>query len=254
MSLANIKKNASPESKALATKLETSLLGCLDSNVVQDLFSATIPEAMIKLNRYHMSNSVLDEALDILQDLQDKANPDALPLAREVTNLVIGCDSHAFSRGDDGLLSDVNEALLFTRISDKFGLQYLSVAEIGDEFFPVDEERHGIVYGEHSRPMIALPCQHGDKPLRWVFFIVDTGAPTTEISPRAMDLLCNADSLPSCVNLKVAGIKIEVMLCDQGPKANHKDVPVLGKNFYNAIGARLLVDYAELMCSLVRRK
>lgn len=112
-----------------------------------------------------------------------------------------------------------------------------------------------VLYTENIHdPMIALPCQRKGKPAYWVFFIVDAGAPSTELSPTAMDKVCQAGNIPSCVDLFIAGVKAEVHLCDQSDKGNHKDVPILGKNFFLKIGATLSIDYEDGTCSLLKKK
>lgn len=151
------------------------------------------------------------------------------------------------------MLSDVNENLLFTTISGKMGVQYLSVCtDTSRNFSRAYPKKTGKVYGSNARPMIALRCW-ADKVgsiAYQVIFILDMGAPTTELPPTAMDIICGGDFTPSCVDLFVAGEKIEVNLCNQSPSCNHRDVPVLGKNFFLALKAHLEVNYKELTCSL----
>lgn len=255
MSLNNIKLNASPASKKLTDKLETELvLQNVDPNVVRQLFDSTIPVAMMTLNRLSdecETREKFTKAKEILQFLAEKST-DSLPLSRPKHTVSTG--RPRWSSATDSLLSDINEALLFGRISDKFEISYLSVVETENvACFEVDVTRAGLIYGEHARPMIALPCHCKGQPPRWVFFIVDTGAPSTELSPTAMDRVCNADTVPSCIDLYVGGVKVEVMLCDQGPNGNHKDVPVLGKNFFLKAGCILNVNYLDLTCSVLRQ-
>jgi hypothetical protein len=151
-------------------------------------------------------------------------------------------------------LSDVNESLLFGKISSKFEIPYLSVCKDVDRIhWGIGHTMSGIIYGEHARPMIALPCSVGAKDAHWVLFIIDTGARSTELSPAAMAAVCQTDAIPACCNMFIAGVKVEVVMCAQGPQSNHSDVPVLGKNFYLKAGVVLSVDYKDLSCTLTRQ-
>jgi hypothetical protein len=80
----------------------------------------------------------------------------------------------------DILLSDIDKNTLHTDISKVVGIPYLKEAT-KDEADKVAREINGVFYGETFR--MIFPCVLGAKDTaRWVFFIVDSVAPSTYIS------------------------------------------------------------------------
>jgi hypothetical protein len=83
-------------------------------------------------------------------------------------------------KGYDVLLSDVDKDTLHTGISKVVGIPSLKEAT-KDEADKVAREINGVLYGESFR--VIFPCILSAKDTaRWVFFIVDSGAPSNYIS------------------------------------------------------------------------
>lgn len=79
-----------------------------------------------------------------------------------------------------------------------------------------------------------------------VHFTLNTGAPTTELSPTAMARVLGF-WCPWRTCLK------ELTCWSQRKYCSHKDVSVLGQDFCRLIMARVVVDYSELTCELIRQ-
>jgi hypothetical protein len=80
----------------------------------------------------------------------------------------------------DVLLTDMDRDTLHTDISKVVGIPYLKEAT-KEEADKVALEIPGVLYGETFRTI--FPCVLCAKDTaRWVFFIVDSGAPSTYIS------------------------------------------------------------------------
>ncbi|KAI9769400.1 MAG: hypothetical protein M1840_004102 [Geoglossum simile] len=84
----------------------------------------------------------------------------------------------------DVLITDMNNDILESEISELAGIPYLKEAK-KNEADNMPHKLTGFMYGEKFR--LILPCLVGvrDKA-RWVFFIVDTGAPITFISDQVV--------------------------------------------------------------------
>jgi hypothetical protein len=82
----------------------------------------------------------------------------------------------------DNLITDVDNDILQSEIAELAGMSYLEEAK-KDEADNMPDKIHGFMYGRKFR--MILPCLFGigDKA-RWVFFIVDGGAPLTYISSQ----------------------------------------------------------------------
>lgn len=248
MSIENIKVNASPSSKRLARELEVELSKHLDEADIRELFRSSIHCAFVALGKMESGSSTdrFNKAKKLLDQLAGNSNPDALPLSHK--NLAVQLRSE--SSTSHTLLFDVNKAQLFGTISSLLGAPYLSECSLDlQEVNPIT----GVLYGECARPMVALPCQVDKGVPRLVIFVVDSSTLTTELSPRAMEAVCGTESIPGCVHMLVYGVKIEVKVCNPSSRGYHRDVSVLGKNFFLCIRAQLLVDYEELTCSITAR-
>jgi hypothetical protein len=82
----------------------------------------------------------------------------------------------------DVLLSDMDNNTLRSEVSKRAGIPYLQEAS-KDEADEVPGEINGFFYGPKSR--MILPCVLSiENKARWVFFIVDGGAPVTYISSQ----------------------------------------------------------------------
>jgi hypothetical protein len=259
MSIRNIQLNGSPASTETATQLEAELNNLLPPDEVTSMIESGVQQAFASIHKIiddddsSNTDGRFDGARLLLQRLDQKQRYDALPLDLESSAM----KSVAVALHTDGLLSDVNEDLLYNCISDLLGVEYLSECVDPLRIFSSANVRiTGTVYGPFSRPLIALPCRRdSDKSdARLVIFTVDTGSPRTLLPPLAMTKICGGDGLSTCVKLLVAGVKIQVDLCNQSPLCGHRDVPVLGMNFFLKLGAHLEVDYDALTCSLTSRR
>ena len=140
----------------------------------------------------------------------------------------------------DVLITDISEADLAHLGRDHFGFERLSLASPADARFPA----RGVIYGANRRVFVPLTVRHSSgKPLR-VFFLVDTGAPSTFLREDTLRALGFADSVPSAPNVFISGIKISVGL-SHGHFAN---VDLLGADFLFHARTTVTVNYAALEC------
>lgn len=82
----------------------------------------------------------------------------------------------------DVLITDIDNKALENEISDRVGIQYLKEAT-NDEANKVLDSVPGFVYGRKYRMILPCVLRIEDKA-RWVFFVVDSGAPLTYISAQ----------------------------------------------------------------------
>lgn len=89
---------------------------------------------------------------------------------------------HLIANPHDVLISDVQHETLETTIATELGITYLSKVskEIQRKVF---REAYRYLYGPNDRAIIPLPVISGNTAL-WVFFVIDSGAPNTHISPQ----------------------------------------------------------------------
>jgi len=83
----------------------------------------------------------------------------------------------------DVLLTDIDYGKLSSEISKLVGIPYLKEAT-REEANKEVEKVHGFAYGKKSRLILPCTVSIGDTA-RWVFFIVDSGAPITYLSTQA---------------------------------------------------------------------
>ena len=141
------------------------------------------------------------------------------------------------------LLKDMSHQILVTDCASLLEVKYLGESP-SLRNWPVD----GILFHPTTkRPLIWLPVSVGRKPARNVIFIVDTGAPITELSQQVFDAF-GLDNVPSSCTVKINGIPHSVALTS--PLGNHKDIPVLGADFMTAQKAHLYVNYASMTVQL----
>lgn len=95
----------------------------------------------------------------------------------------------------DVLITDLNHEKLESEISELVGIPFLKEAT-KDEAETVAKKIHGFIYGRRFR--LILPCVLTTNDMsRWVFFIVDSGAPLTYISSQGGVHLCRKKYLPA---------------------------------------------------------
>eukprot|EP00798_Chlamydomonas_sp_ICE-L_P020469 gene20469-27258_t len=139
---------------------------------------------------------------------------------------------------EGSMLQDLKEINLWEEASGLLEVEYLSTAVpvvVGGEW-PV----HGVLYGPCKRPLVCLPTQlRPNLPCINVFYLVDTGAPTCELSPAAFSALGADAGPPRATRATINGVHCHVHLCAQD--GNHPDIPVLGADFLTMMGAVLTV-------------
>jgi len=136
-----------------------------------------------------------------------------------------------------GLLLDLSEYQLLTEVSDVLGTKHFSHAA-GHVPWPVE----GVLFGPCKRPLICLPTQLGKGVWVSIMYLLDTGAPITELSPHAFEAL-GAECTPTAAIVSINGQRAEARLCVQGPSGNHADIPVLGADFMASVRASVQLDY-----------
>lgn len=135
------------------------------------------------------------------------------------------------------LLLDLSEHQLLTEVSDVLGTKHFSHAA-GHVPWPVE----GVLFGPCKRPLICLPTKLGKGAWVSIVYLLDTGAPITELSPHAFEAL-GAESTPTAAIVSINGQRAEARLCVQGPSGNHADIPVLGADFMASVRASVQLDY-----------
>ena len=140
-------------------------------------------------------------------------------------------------------LHDLREANLLEEASDLLGVKHLSPAAppVAEGMWPVQ----GVLYGPCQRPLVCLPTQlRPDTPCKNIIFLVDTGAPCSELSPAAFSALLGSDAEPPPRATRgiVNGVHhCELRLCAQD--GNHPDIPVIGTDYLSLMGGLLTIDY-----------
>lgn len=90
-------------------------------------------------------------------------------------------------RDFDVLITDINHDKLRTEVSELIGIPYLQQAT-EDEANKIVTIADGLIYGNKFRNI--FPCVVSYKGnARWIFFIVDIGAPVTYLSSQVSSLL-----------------------------------------------------------------
>jgi len=146
----------------------------------------------------------------------------------------------------DVLIGDITEKTLFTSLSDRFGVPYLSHADPTVEpEWPVK----GIIFGPNKRVFVNLVLATEARRLN-VFFLVNSTCPTTFVSPTVLAELIPGDD-PSCgIEANIHGVLEDV---DMSPASSHfADLNMLGNDFFMECEGKLLVDYPSQTCTLFR--
>ena len=126
------------------------------------------------------------------------------------------------------MLRDLKELNLYGEASGLLEVEYLSKADpfVEGGVWPVD----GVLWGPCKRPLLCLPTQlRKSMPCKNVFYLVDTGAPMSELSPTAFSALGSEAVPPRATRGVINGVSCHVQLCAQD--GNHPDIPVLGADY-----------------------
>lgn len=155
------------------------------------------------------------------------------------------------SPGSSGgsMLQDLKEVNLSEEASDLLGFKYLSAATppVLDGVWPVE----GALYGPCQLPLVCLPTQlRPNMPCKYVIFLVDTGAPISELSPSAFNALGSDAVPPRATRGIVNGVHCKLQLCAKD--GNHPDIPVLGADYLTMMNGVLTINYKLSTVSIAR--
>ncbi|KAI9767813.1 MAG: hypothetical protein M1840_005494 [Geoglossum simile] len=151
-----------------------------------------------------------------------------------------GPDPHGY----DVLITDVDEKTLRSEIAEIVGVPYLGKSTESDANAVV-RVGHGYLFGRNIRTI--FPCVVSCQDMaRWVFFIVDSGAPLTYLSTQASELLGIPEDVPTPV--KIAGYHHTVFMSPH--KSHFSDLNILGVDFYNAYNVNAWHDYRNQKAKL----
>lgn len=145
------------------------------------------------------------------------------------------------------LLQDLSEGNLLCEASEYLNVRHLSDA---DRLRPWPLT--GSLYGPCKRPLVCLPTAIGGRGFKSIIFLVDTGAPITELSPRAIEALLGgaAQAIPASTTANLNGHLHQIYLC--APAGNHPDIPVLGGDAMAALGLELRINYVTSKVTLLK--
>ena len=150
---------------------------------------------------------------------------------------------------DNCLLSDINEVLLFSKVSDLLEVKYLSNCIVDWNW---EENAKGIVFGEFYRPMISLPVHITNKAPVMVHFLIDTGAPNSEVPVNVYEALIGStpEHIPSAFYGCIGGVRLELGICSEA--GNHVDIPLLGQDFLKEARVEIKVNYVTKIVEMNR--
>ncbi|KAJ3118965.1 hypothetical protein HDU96_005202 [Phlyctochytrium bullatum] len=139
-------------------------------------------------------------------------------------------------------------------VAERLELEYLSPADIFPASFPVS----GVIHGLNKRLMINLVCCRPGKsaqPIN-VVFLVNTTAPVTYLSERAMRALAGNSSSSVNQSLEVRIQSNTVIECQLSPSRDNrlKDLNVLGMDFMADNQLSLRLNYRTKTFKLVASK
>jgi hypothetical protein len=236
MSLQKLAESASNPKKQKVLRL-IELFQTLDIDIL-DFRELTIGDAIRKLKNIRNSLSA-DQS-------PDKINSILLPLLEleyqnpfEAGPYDINNNKGLFSN-ENCRLSDINENLLFSNVSDLMNVKYLNPAV---ENWNWEEYAKGIIFGAYSRPIMSFPVQLENKTSLMVHFLIDTGAPNSEIPVNVFETLVGSspEHLPSAFHGNVGGVRIILGICSSA--GNHVDVPLLGQDFFKEAKVEIKINY-----------
>lgn len=149
----------------------------------------------------------------------------------------------------DNLLSDINEQLLFTKVSDLLEVKYLSNAL---DNWNWEGHAKGIVFEEFSRPIMSFPAHVEHKSSIMVHFLIDTGASNSEIPTNVYKALIGStpEHIPSAFYGYVGGVRLELGICSEA--GNHVNIPLLGQDFFKEARVEIKVNYATKTIEMTR--
>jgi hypothetical protein len=147
---------------------------------------------------------------------------------------------------NDHLLSDLHECDLYGAIADMLDVVYLQESENSRGTWPAK----GVLFGSYKRPMISLTVKKKNSLQAVnVVFLVDTGAPCTDLSPSAVSaIIGNSDVVPKSLGLVINGVLQPVRLSPQD--GNHADLCVLGADYMSTARLCQEVDYVNSTVTL----
>lgn len=250
MSLNHLSKTASSPVKLKVSAILNIILE--NGGFLPDISIETVPQAIYRLKKFRATISNKDPRLSIIDSV-------LVPLMSLVYHnpAVAGpydVNQRVFNAERNDGLSDLNENLLFTEVSDLLGIAYLSEF-VGVFDLERGHEGHGFtgtVYGPFSRPMVSIPVRIGSGKSFNVHFLVDTCGPRSEIPINVFETLCpSATHIPALFEGIVAGRKIQLGICS--PTGNHFDIPLLGQDFFKLLKATLIVNYDDNVTKILVR-
>ena len=147
--------------------------------------------------------------------------------------------------GYDVLIGDITEKTLFTSLSDRLGVQYLSPV---DPTVPPTWPVNGIVFGPNKRVFVNLILSTNKHSLN-VFFLVNNTSYSNYVSPTVLAALEEDDY----GRYHLHGDVIDLF---PSPQSSHfADLNVLGRDylgFYVDHQHKLVVDYPSQTCTLYK--
>ena len=147
------------------------------------------------------------------------------------------------------ILTDISAEELL-KIADRLGVDYLGPAAEFPGTFPVD----GKIHGNNKRPMVSLSCckEGNNSNAINIIFLIDTGAPNTFLSDKAMEAMAGK---PGCDVGTIMGVMIHtnrVIECHLSSHDKHfADANVLGADFLVQNGLTLKANYSSKNCTLL---
>ncbi|PWW77164.1 hypothetical protein C7212DRAFT_315168 [Tuber magnatum] len=145
----------------------------------------------------------------------------------------------------DVLITDVNHETLETTIAEKLGLPYLSEATEADARDEVIV-CIGCIYGQRFRAIVPFVVGR-EGEARWVFFVLDSCAPSTYLSAQTSKLFGIREGHPTLVT--IGGRPKEVRMSP--PNSRFGDINLLGADFCNLHNVSLMYDYLDYKVKMV---
>lgn len=139
----------------------------------------------------------------------------------------------------DVLIRDIKDETLHSLISRECGIDYHSKVPEA-EANNVVQSGDGYLRGSGNRPIVLFAVSHkGDA--RWVYFLLDTGAPITYLSIQTANLFGMNEANPSSVT--IGGHIHSVSVSPEN--SQFRDINLLGGDFLKTHNVYLTVDYPQ---------
>ena len=134
-------------------------------------------------------------------------------------------------------------------VSDFFEIGYLSNCAVDWNW---EENAKGIVFGEFSRPIISFPVKVKHKASIMVHFLIDTGAPNSEVPVNVFGALIGStpENIPSAFYGYIGGVRLELGICSDA--GNHVDIPLVGQEFFKEARVEIKVNYITKIVEMNR--